>query len=152
MLKNLKNLEILLKNCANIKNKKKLAIVSQNSLNYYSLYAQKIIELGTWSLFRLRNIVYKNSKGLGLTNDMLTKLEAKPTLNSGVYNSTIYSNGFICFSFKSINWFTLFSGYSTWINYGSCPNDYELLPGGQTRLCNGRSNSFKRASKKNSKL
>jgi len=136
------NLEILLKNCANIANKKKLAIVSQNSRNSErSLYTEKIIELGTWSLFRLRNIVYKNSKGLGLSNNMLRKLEAKPTLNSGVFALHIDSPHWEKMRFwqqyiidnggKQFNSDQLSIGYTIYLdNY-----DYELLPDTCNYLC-----------------
>jgi len=50
-----------------------------------SINHRKVINYGTFSLFMLRNIIYKNSRNLGFTNDIIQKLEAVPTLNSGVF-------------------------------------------------------------------
>ena len=85
-------LDYLLDLCFTVTKKNKLAIKAQISrLDTRSINTRKIINYGTFSLFMLRNILYKNSRNLGFTNDTIQKLESVPTLNSGVFALDIKS-------------------------------------------------------------
>lgn len=89
------NLKCFLEICSIVMNKKKLAIKCQNTRNdLRSINLQKIINLGVFSLYNVKNILYKNSRRMDLSNDMLDKLCAVPTLNSGVF----------CLHINSIHW------------------------------------------------
>ncbi|VVU95060.1 hypothetical protein CPAV1605_785 [seawater metagenome] len=121
--------------CHQICLKDKLGIKSQSSrYDTKTIQYKKILPFKTYSLFFLRNILYKNTKTIPLSSNEITKLEAVATLNSGVF----------CLHAKSKSWEiirnrqkyiidnggNLFSSDQLSIGYAVYLDDieYELLP------------------------
>ena len=130
------NLYPFLDICKTVCNKKKLIIKSQSSrLDRKTIQTQKVVNFGTFSLFRLKNIIYKNSKFLGFSNETLEKLESVATLNSGVFALDIDAPHWERFRYwqeyiikenngKKFNSDQLSIGYTIYLDI----LDYELFP------------------------